>query len=115
MHPIKAISLFVILAFGSVQLNCKGLIGEASLVTLLGLVLMVSLMVYFQDRLKKASISGFELDEKVRIVKDSEELVRELALSVLEVVESNEGGYKQPEWDVERYAKAKESLRHLLK
>ncbi len=47
-------------------------------------------------------------------MKDAESSVKLLAAATLELIESDEGGYKQPSWDADRYEKAKENLRKLL-
>jgi len=111
---IAAIILFVMLAFGSVHLKTSGLVGDPAFVSLLIASGVFGLAAFFHERLKKFGASGFELHEAVREVKDAEASVKRLAASTLELIESNEGGYKQPSWDAARYEQAKEHLKRLL-
>jgi hypothetical protein len=109
-HPIKAMTLLVILAFGSLQLKTNGLIGELSFVTLLIVSLVSGFVVYFRDRIKKASLKdGFELYEAVREAREAEAAAKDIASAMLMVIVADpaNGG------DLEQYAQALTELKRL--
>lgn len=85
---IAAIILFGILAFGSVQLKTRGLVGDPALVSLLIMSGLFGLAIFFKGRLKKFGPSGLELHEAVRDIKAAEETVKSLAYSTVELVMS---------------------------
>jgi hypothetical protein len=111
---IAPIILFAILAFGSVQLKSRDLVGDTALVSLIGLSLLSAFILHFQDRIKEIAWTGVKLRKAVQEVKDAEGHVRDLASAMLELTEANEGGFKQSTWDSTRYERAKKHLASLV-
>ena len=112
IKPIIApIILFVILAFGSVQLKLTRVVGEASLVTLLIASGLAGFIVYFQDRVSKISSTGIELDLAVQKVQDTEASVKDLAAAIVEFIISDSTCNDDPE----RFGRALAELGRLSK
>ena len=110
IKPIIApIILFVILAFGSVQLKLTRVVGEASLVTLLIAAGLAGFIIYFQDRVSKISSTGIELDRAVQAVKDTEASVKGLAAATIEFIVSDSTCRDDPE----RFSRALAELKRL--
>lgn len=113
-HPIKAIVLLAILAFGSVQLKINGFIGDPALVSLLALSLLSGFIVYLQARIKKAGPAGIELHKAIQEVRESEATVKELAAAIVEVIAADAtGAIRHDQWDSERFGKALDNLKRL--
>jgi len=114
IQTIAAIILFGILAFGSVHLKTTGLVESSGLVVLISFSVMSGFIVYFQDRIKKAGLSGLELHQAVKNVKDAEDRIRELANSVADLVEAgNSGSIKNCDYDHAGYTEALAKVRKL--
>jgi hypothetical protein len=106
--------LFVALAFGSIQLKVRDLVGDTALVSLIGLSLLSAFILHFQDRIKELAWTGVKLRKAAQEVKDAEAAVRELAAAVLEVIDARPATYLRPNSNLQRHDKAIERLRDLV-
>jgi len=112
-HPKKAMILFIILAFGSVQSKTSLSLGDVAFVSLISLSVLSGFIVYFQDRISKVGPAGFELDQAIQEARKSEATVKELAAAILEMIVADADFQGNDTPSSERFKKALLELKRL--
>ena len=114
MAATPPIILFTILAWGSVQLKIRELVGDPALVSLLVLSGFFAFIFYFKDRIKKLALTGVELRKAVQDVHDAEARIKDMARRVADRVEAaNKGSWKDESYDDSTFNKAVENVRNI--
>jgi len=112
IKPALVVILFLVGLYGALWLKSSVSLSEASFMVLVTLSAIFSTLLPNLNQLKSFSIARGELI--LQEVKDSEEAVRELAIAVLDVVEtSTEYSIVTEEFDEGHYDKAVERVRLL--
>jgi len=86
INTICAIIFFCIGVSGSFITMTKGFVGEFSFVTLIVLSSFISVLIWLNNRISLLKFLQFEL--KLREVQRSEKAIKELALAMIEYVET---------------------------
>jgi hypothetical protein len=113
-HIGAAIIFCTIGVSGSVKLIEMRLVGEQIFLGLVALTSLVSFLIAFMWKFKDFKVTGVSLEATLHEAKEIETSVKELAAAVLEVIASDTGSYRGPEWDSERFGRALKNLKRMV-
>jgi hypothetical protein len=107
-----ALILVISGVWGSVKLMTVHSVSELSFVSLIGITVFASALVFFSDRLREFSIS--EMKVVLSEMRDTRRDVKELAAAVLDVFEKKSHVLMMQTYDAKAASEAMERLRKLI-